>query len=123
MNIGDIRTNVEKQLDSKGAIVSDPFHSGEFVQEREWTCPDHSHPHDHVCDCDHCDREWDCEKCAVSSWVAVFNADGSPKMRELGWYDASINSFMLSHFQSHHNVLLTELTDARARVPLPQDEA
>lgn len=33
------------------------YGTGEFVQEREWTCPDHNHPQDHVCDCNHCGVE------------------------------------------------------------------
>lgn len=63
--------------------ISDPG-SGTFVRDREWTCPDHSSPWRHECDCQHCDREWDCETCAKAEWVLLDNEDGTPKMREVG---------------------------------------
>lgn len=57
--------------------------SGEFVQEREWTCSKHDSPQYHECDCGHCSRQWDCRGCAKARWLDLTNPDGSPLMREL----------------------------------------
>lgn len=86
------------------------YGSGEFVQEREWTCPDHDRPHDHMCDCDHCEREWDCDKCAVASWVDVFNADGTRKMREVGLYESLVLRQLAAGIVEHKNILLQTIT-------------
>lgn len=113
MTFDDIRTKVERQLDSKSVMASEPFHSGEFVQERDWTCPDHTYPDRHDCDCQHCDREWDCDKCATATWIDLFNDDGSPKLRELGFFEVATRRLMTQSFLEHRTVfeaLLRPLT-------------
>lgn len=64
--------------------INRPFvGSGEFVQEREWTCSKHDSPITHECDCGYCHREWECRGCAKARWRDLTNPDGSPLMREL----------------------------------------
>lgn len=63
--------------------------SGHFVQDREWTCPKHDWPMEHICDCDRCSRKWDCSSCARAKWRDLFNDDGTPMMRETGVWEHS----------------------------------
>lgn len=56
--------------------------SGKFVQVREWTCPEHNYPRDHVCDCHDCDREWDCDLCATAEYQPVDLAGRALRERE-----------------------------------------
>jgi uncharacterized Zn-finger protein len=43
--------------------------SGEFVPEKKWSCSQHSHPQYHDCDCEHCDRYWECDECSTAQHV------------------------------------------------------
>ena len=72
--------------------LSTPFvGSGEFVPEREWLCSQHDYPHYHECDCSSCTiGEWECAECSTSEWRGVFNDDGTPRMRELGAFEAML---------------------------------
>lgn len=64
--------------------------SGQFIREREWSCPKHEVPMRHECDCGHCKREWDCRSCARAEWVDLTNGDGTPKMRELSIIEVTL---------------------------------
>lgn len=65
--------------------------SGEFVPEREWSCPCHEQPQTHECDCDGCPIDyWLCSSCAEASWVDRIGPDGAPVMRELSVWEAAL---------------------------------
>ena len=72
--------------------------TGEFVPERKWTCKKHSQPWYHECDCQHCERKWDCETCATSEWRDVLNRDGTPKMRELSPFEVMLRKTNIYDF-------------------------
>lgn len=63
--------------------------SGQFVPDREWSCPLHDRKQTHECDCDACTLPYvSCPSCATAEWRDVVAADGTPVLRELSLWEA-----------------------------------
>lgn len=81
---------------------------GEFVPVNRWTCSKHERPIEHTCDCEDCDKDWDCDECAASEWKPAFNPDGTPIMREVQHYESYFGDPLVRE-QREMNVVLRDL--------------